>query len=72
MPDPNGVEITIPTDTWENRNLGLKGDGAPVKPEGYDSMESDNPAKVSYDASVTENASQIADCQTRLMQVNQI
>ena len=34
-----------------------------VQPEGYDSMESDNPAKVSYDASVTENASQIADCQ---------
>ena len=43
----------------------FEGDGAPVQPEGYDSMESDNPAKVSYDASVTENASQIADCQTQ-------
>ena len=66
MPDPNGVEITIPTDTWENRKAWFEGDGAPVKPEGYDSMESDNPAKVSYDASVTQNAAQIADCQTHI------
>ena len=29
-------------------------------------MESDNPAKVSYDASVTENAAQIADCQLKI------
>tara|TARA_B100001109_G_scaffold54643_1_gene43971 strand:+ start:249 stop:485 length:237 start_codon:yes stop_codon:yes gene_type:complete len=63
---PNGEEIIIPTDTWENRKAWFEGAGAPVKPEGYDSMAEDNPAKVSYDSSVTENASQIAECQAKI------
>ena len=60
--DPNGVEITVPT-TLAERKAWFEGAGAPVKPEGYDSMESDNPQKVAYDSSMTENASQIAAIQ---------
>ena len=32
--DPNGVEITIPTELAE-RKAWFEGAGAPVKPEGY-------------------------------------
>ena len=39
------------------------GDGKPAKPSGYDSMASDAPEKVAYDASVTTNTAQIAEVQ---------
>lgn len=60
--DPNGVEITVPT-TLAERKAWFEGAGAPVKPEGYDDMEDDNPAKISYDTSLATNQSQIAEIQ---------
>lgn len=66
MPDPNGVEITVPVDTWANRKAWFEGDGAPVQPDGYAEMAADHPAKVGYDASVVENQNQIAACQDKI------
>jgi hypothetical protein len=60
--DPNGVEITVPTELAA-RKAWFEGAGAPVQPEGYDDMEDDNPAKISYDTSLATNQSQIAEIQ---------
>lgn len=63
--DPNGVEITVPSiDSLADRKAWFEtGAGAPVQPEGYAEMEADNPAKLSYDASMVKNAEQIAEIQ---------
>ena len=38
----------------------IKGEGQPVKPEGYDEMAEDHPGKLSYDKSVVTHQEQIA------------
>ena len=66
MAAPEGYDTpTIPSmdDKVARKAWFESGDGVPVKPEGYDSMEADNPQKVAYDLSMTENASQIAEIQ---------
>lgn len=62
--DPNGVEITVPSiENLAERKAWFEGAGLPTKPEGYDEMEADNPAKLSYDAAMVKNAEQIAELQ---------
>jgi len=66
MPAPTGYDTpTIPgMDNLAGRKAWFEtGDGKPVKPSGYDSMASDDPQKVKYDESVTENTSQLAAIQ---------
>jgi|TARA_S200000501_G_scaffold96195_1_gene89457 hypothetical protein len=66
MPAPDGYTTpTIPgMDDLAGRKTWFEtGDGKPVKPSGYDSMASDDPQKVKYDSSVTENTSQLAALQ---------
>lgn len=65
MPAPEGYDTpTIPgIDNLAGRKAWFEGDGAPVQPTGYAEMASDDPQKVAYDSSVTENTSQIAEIQ---------
>lgn len=66
MPAPDGYTTpTIPgiADLTNRKAWFETGDGKPVKPSGYDSMASDDPQKVKYDSSVTENTSQLAALQ---------
>ena len=65
MAAPEGYDTpTIPgMDDLAGRKAWFEGAGAPVQPTGYDSMASDAPEKVAYDASVTTNTAQIAEVQ---------
>ena len=69
MAAPEGYDTpTIPgTDDLAARKAWFEtGDGKPVKPSGYDSMASDNPQKVAYDSSVTQNTADIAAVQAMI------
>jgi len=69
MAAPEGYDTpTIPgTDNLAGRKAWFEtGDGKPVKPSGYDSMESDDPQKVAYDSSVTQNTADIAAVQAMI------
>lgn len=66
MAAPEGYDTpTIPgMDDLAGRKAWFEtGDGKPVKPSGYDSMESDDPQKVKYDESVATNTTQLAEIQ---------
>lgn len=66
MPAPEGYDTpTIPSmdDKVARKAWFETGDGVPVQPTGYAEMASDDPQKVAYDSSMTENASQIAAIQ---------
>ena len=66
MAAPSGYDTpTIPgTDDLAARKAWFEtGDGKPVKPSGYDSMESGDPQKVAYDTSVTTNTATLAEIQ---------
>ena len=65
MAAPEGYDTpTIPgMDDLAGRKAWFEGAGAPAIPDGYDSMASDDPQKVAYDASVTEQTSQLAALQ---------
>ena len=65
MAAPEGYDTpTIPCmDDLAGRKAWFEGAGTPVKPDGYDSMASDDAQKVAYDASVTEQTSQLAALQ---------
>tara|TARA_A200000159_G_C7318411_1_gene337722 strand:+ start:194 stop:406 length:213 start_codon:yes stop_codon:yes gene_type:complete len=65
MAAPEGYDTpTIPgMDDLAGRKAWFEGTGAPVQPDGYGTMASDDPQKVAYDASVTEQTSQIAALQ---------
>ena len=66
MAAPEGYTTpTIPgLDALADRKAWFEtGDGKPVKPSGYDSMESDDPQKVAYDTSVTTNTATLAEIQ---------
>ena len=65
MAAPEGYDTpTIPgMDDLAGRKAWFEGAGAPVQPTGYGSMASDDPQKVAYDASVTEQTSQLAALQ---------
>lgn len=65
MAAPEGYTTpTIPgMDDLAGRKAWFEGAGAPVQPDGYADMAADDPSKVAYDASVTENTTQIATLQ---------
>jgi len=65
MAAPEGYDTpTIPgLDDLAGRKAWFEGAGAPVQPDGYAEMASDDPAKVAYDSSVTTNTAQIAEVQ---------
>lgn len=65
MAAPEGYTTpTIPgMDDLAGRKAWFEGAGAPVQPEGYADMAADDPSKVAYDASVTENTAQIETLQ---------
>ena len=69
MAAPEGYDTpTVPSmdDKVARKAWFESGDGVPVKPEGYDDMEDDNPAKVSYDASLATNQTQIEEVQAQI------
>lgn len=66
MSAPEGVVVTIPTDTLANRLAWFQNEGRPVEPEGYADMAADDPIKVGYDESLAMNTTQCAEIQAKI------